>query len=486
MKKLFTFSSIVFGLWMLVACLPADRPADAGESADRPPNVVIIFTDDQGYQDVGCFGAQGIATPNLDQMASEGVKMTQFYVSQPVCSASRASLLTGCYANRLGIHGALFPKAQRGLNPEETTIAEVLKPLGYATAIYGKWHLGDHPDFLPTQQGFDEYFGIPFSNDMWPQHPNNANFNFEPLPLMEQDSVIQHLDDQRMLTTWYTEHAVDFIERNKDQPFFLYVPHSMPHVPLFVSEKFAGTSSRGLYGDVISEIDWSVGQILQALKTHGLDDHTLVIFTSDNGPWLNYGEHSGMALPLREGKGTAWEGGVRVPFIARWPGKIPSGKTVETPGMTIDLLPTLAGLVGADLPENPIDGKDIWPILSGDPTAENPHDAYYFYYFTNELHAVMSGDGDWKLYFPHQYRSLNGREGGKGGLPVPYDQNVLEESELYHLTNDISETQDVKDAHPEQVVRLQNLAEQARQDMGDRLNGQEGTGVRPVVERSWD
>ena len=473
-------NSYLYSLLIFSLILSCSSPPDAQQPAvTAPPNIIVIFADDQGYQDVGCFGAPDIATPHLDQLAQEGAKFTQFYASQGVCSASRASLLTGCYANRIGVNGAYFPYATRGLNPDEVTIAEVLKPLGYATAIFGKWHLGDHPHFLPSQQGFDEYFGIPFSNDMWPQHPNNKNFNFDPLPLMEGDSVIQYLDDQSMLTTWYTEKAVDFIQRKKDQPFFLYVPHSMPHVPLFVSDKFEGKSPRGLYGDVIMEIDWSVGQIIAALKENEIEKNTLVIFTSDNGPWLSYGEHSGAALPLREGKGTALEGGVREPCIMWWPETIAEGMVVETPAMTIDILPTVAALSGGTLPSHSIDGKDIRSLMLGQQQGEPLREAFYFYYKTHELHAVMSGDGRWKLYLPHTYRSLNGREGGKEGLPEPYEMLNMAQ-ELYDLEKDISETTDVSQQYPEIVAELLEFAEKARVEMGDKLTDRTGANIRPA------
>ena len=469
-------------LCCFVALLSCQQPEQATEkeAPQAPPNIVIIFTDDQGYQDVGCFGSPDIKTPNLDRMASEGAKFTNFYVSQAVCSASRAALLTGCYSNRVGVSGAFGPNAGKGLHPNEVTIAEVLKPLGYATAIYGKWHLGHEPELLPTRQGFDEYFGLPFSNDMWPYHPwQGTRVDFPPLPLIENEEVIDTLEEQSQLTTWYTERAVSFIEKNKDQPFFLYVPHSMPHVPLFVSDKYKGKSERGLYGDVISEIDWSVGQILKALKDNGLDENTMVVFSSDNGPWLSYGTHSGTALPLREGKGTALEGGVRVPFIARWPGKIPAGLVTDKPAMTIDLLPTIAQLTGSNLPENKIDGADMWPLLSGDTASAPHHEAYYMYYRQNELHGILSGDGRWKLYLPHQYRSLNGRVGTDDGLPIDYDQNQMG-SELYDLKNDISETSNVADQHEDIVQALLVHAENARAELGDKLTDRVGSGVRPL------
>jgi arylsulfatase A len=451
------------------------------------PNFVVVFADDQGYQDLGCFGSPDIETPNIDSMAKEGVRFTNFYVSQAVCSASRTSLLTGCYNVRLGILGALGPKSKIGINPDEMTIAEVLKQRGYSTAIFGKWHLGHHEKFLPLQNGFDEYFGLPYSNDMWPYHPNVLNLPMEErlkrwphLPLVEGNKTVKlpvTPEDQTQLTTWYTEHAVKFIEQNKDNPFFLYVPHSMPHVPLYVSDKFKGKSKRGLYGDVIMEIDWSVGQILETLKKNGLDENTMVIYTSDNGPWLSYGNHGGSALPLREGKGTMWDGGCREPFVARWPGKIPAGLESKEVAATIDILPTLAKLAGAKLPEHTIDGLDIWPLLSGKEGATSPHDkdGYYMYY-GRELQAVRSGK--WKLHFPHAYRSLKG-EPGQDGLPGPYIQKRTG-LELYDLAADISESKNVVGQYPEVVERLKKLADAARKELGDSRLKMQGAGTRPV------
>ena len=333
------------------------------------PNIVLIFTDDQGYGDVGCYGAKAYTTPNLDRMAAEGVKFTDFYVAQAVCGASRAALLTGCYPNRIGIKGAPGPNSKIGINAAETTIAEVVKQKDYATAIFGKWHLGDSKKFLPVHHGFDEYYGLPYSNDMWPYHPNVLHLPMKDrlkkwpvLPMIEGDEIVDPEvtpEDQTKLTGDYTRRAVKFIGENKDRPFFLYLAHSMPHVPLYTSKGFSGKTEQGTYGDVIHEIDWSVGQVLEALATHGLDEKTLVIFTCDNGPWLAYGNHAGSAGPLREGKATAWEGGVRVPCIMRWPGKIKAGSVCEEPAMTIDILPTLAGLTGAPLPKLKIDGDKI-------------------------------------------------------------------------------------------------------------------------------
>ncbi|RMF45406.1 MAG: arylsulfatase [Planctomycetota bacterium] len=448
-----------------------------GEAAaqDSPPNFVILFADDLGYADLHCFGGEEMVTPNLDRLASQGMRLTSFYASQAVCSASRCSLLTGCYNVRLSILGALGPRSNTCLNPEEQTIAEVLKPLGYHTAIFGKWHLGDRAYGLPTHHGFDEYHGLPYSNDMWPYHPTNRSF--PPLPMFENETIINDnvtAEDQKHLTQWATEHAVSFIERHRDEPFFLYVPYSMPHVPIFASEKFDGSTGKGLFTDVIAEIDWSVGQITDTLKRLGLAENTLVLFTSDNGPWLSYGNHAGSAKPLREGKGTAWEGGQREPTVAWWPGKIPAGSVCDAVAGTIDVLPTIAGLAGAPLPERKIDGLDIWPLLSG-ATQESPHEAYY-YYWGRELHAVRSGP--WKLHFPHSYRSLAG-EPGRDGKPGPYRQLKCG-LELYNLDDDIGEQHDVAAEHPEVVARLTKLADQIRPLLGDKLQGIEGSEVRPA------
>jgi len=450
-------------------------------AAARLPNIVIIFTDDQGYADVGVFGAKGFKTPNLDRLAREGVKFTNFHVAQPVCSASRAALLTGCYPNRIGIHGALGPLAKHGINDNELTLAELLKQKGYATGMAGKWHLGRPAQFLPVHHGFDEYLGLPYSNDMWPSHPEAKRGTYPPLPLIEGDRVIDSEvtpAEQPNLTTWYTERAVKFIERNKDGPFFFYLAHSMPHVPLHVSDKFKGKSSQGLYGDVIMEIDWSVGEVMKALKKHKLEKETLVIFTSDNGPWLSYGNHAGSAGPLREGKGTCWEGGVREPCIMRWPGKIPGGTTSDAMFMTIDLLPTIARLVDAPLPGQPIDGLDVWPLIAGQKGAKNPHAAYFFYYNQNELHAVTSGDGRWKLLLPQTYRTLAGGPVATNGIPAKYEMRKITAPELYDLTNDIGEKTNVAEQHPEIVKRLLTSAEQARGDLGDALTQRKGAGVR--------
>ncbi len=463
--------------------------------AERPPNVVVIFIDDMGYADIEPFGAADYKTPYLTKMANEGMKFTDFQVSSAVCSASRAALLTGCYHRRVGFAGALSPKANVGISDVEMTLAELCRQKGYATAIYGKWHLGHHPRFLPTNHGFDEYFGIPYSNDMWPFHPRFVNLapddpkrknNYPPLPLVEGTNVIDANvigEEQDMLTTWYTEKAVDFIERNHEKPFFLYVPHSMVHVPLYVSDKFRGKSGAGLYGDVVMEVDWSVGQILKTIQHHELDEHTLVIFTSDNGPWLSYGDHAGSSGPLREGKGTMFEGGVREPTVMRWPGKIPAGTTCDELASTIDILPTVAKLIDAKLPDHKIDGKDIRPLMFGESGAPSPHEYFYQYYSGGQLHSVR--DRQWKLHFPHQYRTLEGREGGTGGLPTEYGQATIG-NELFDLKSDVGETKNVFDQHPEVVKRLAAAAETARADLGDRLTNRKGSGVRPIGRMTAD
>jgi arylsulfatase A-like enzyme len=439
---------------------------------ERPPNIVIIFADDLGYADIGPFGATGYSTPHLDRMAREGRRFTDFYVPQAVCSASRTALLTGCYPNRVGILGALGPNAKIGISDDEQLISEILKRRGYATAAIGKWHLGRQPRFLPTRHGFDSYFGLPYSNDMWPRHPENPNA-YPPLPLIEDEAVVQTDPDQRQLTTWYTENAVRFIEASKDQPFFLYLAHSMPHVPLHVSDKFAGKTTRGLFGDVIEEIDWSVGQVLETLARLSLDERTLVIFTSDNGPWLSYGDHAGSAGPLREGKGTEFDGGVREPCVMRWPGHIPAGTECREPAMTIDLLPTLAGLAGdTSAPPLPIDGLDIRPLVLGESGAKSPHDALAFYW-NNELHAVRSGR--WKLHFPHTYRTLQTH--GSGGEPGKYVQKTIGLS-LFDLEADLGESINVAADHPDVVERLTAEAEKFRAELGDSLTQRKGTGTR--------
>ena len=445
-------------------------PTLAFSAEAKLPNIILMYADDLGYGDLGCYGNTKIRTPNLDRLAKEGIRLTDFYSAQAVCSASRTALLTGCYPNRLGILGALNPNSKNGIHDQETTLGELLKSKGYATAIYGKWHLGHHPPFLPTRHGFDDYFGLPYSNDMWPKNPSSK---FPPLPLIEGEKTIETNPDQSKLTTQYTERAVKFIESNQEKPFFLYLPHTMPHVPLFVSEKFKGKSKAGTYGDVIEELDWSMGEILNTLKKHHLEANTLVIFSSDNGPWLPYDTHAGSSGPLREGKGSTFEGGVRMPCLMRWPEKIPAGKVCKEPIMTIDVFPTLAHLTGATLPKLKIDGLDISPLLMGKANAASPHDALYFFW-GRELQALRAGK--WKLHFPHSYPVVTSKpkEEGKPGTTA---QKKIDLS-LFDLEADIAESVNLVEKEPEVVTRLQKLAEQMRQDLGDTLTKQEGKGVR--------
>jgi len=474
--------------------------AGAAEAAapGRPPNIVLVFTDDQGYADVGCFGARDFQTPNLDRMAAEGTRFTSFCVAQAVCTASRAALMTGCYANRVSMSGALNHTSRTGIHPDEVLLPEICKSRGYATAIFGKWHLGTLSEFGPLRNGFDEYLGIPYSNDNSKYHPIIRDM--PPLPLYDGEKVVETDPDQSQFTRRFTERAVRFIEANKGRPFFLYVPHVMPHVPIFASEKFRGRSRLGLYGDVVEEIDWSVGEILAALGKHGLDEKTLVIFTSDNGPFLSYGDHAGSAAPLREGKLTTFEGGIRTPCIMRWPGKIPAGRVCDELVSSIDLLPTIAALVGADLPPRPIDGKDAWPLLAGREDVATPHEAFY-YYAGRELQALRSGR--WKLHFPHEYLTVAGPP-GRDGKPANFENlkpKSIQQSgihgiasrhgyevrriglALYDLEADPGETRNLAGEHPEIVARLLQLAEAARADLGDALTRREGTGVRPAGMR---
>jgi len=459
----------------LILAVALSVPTDSA-AAERLPNFVIVFIDDMGYGDIGPFGAEGYETPHLDRMAREGRVFTDFYVTQAVCSASRAGLMTGCYNVRVGILGALNHRANHGISSDEMTLAEVVKQKGYAAACYGKWHLGHHPRFLPTNNGFDDYLGLPYSNDMWPYHPTGGK-NYPPLPLIDGTTVVDAEvtgKDQEQLTTQYTERAVEFIDKNKDRPFLVYLPHSMVHVPLYVSDKFRGKSRRGLFGDVVMELDWSVGQILDTLRKHKLEKDTLVIFTADNGPWLSYGDHAGTAGPLREGKGTMFDGGCREPTVMWWPGTVPAGTVCKTPAMTVDVLPTIAELAGAELPKHAIDGKSILPLVKGEPGAASPHEAYFFYY-GSQLQAVRMGK--WKLHFPHDYRTLGGRPGGTGGMPVEYDQAKIGLS-LFDLENDVGETTDVAEAHPDVVAKIKALADGMRAELGDSAAKQKGAGIR--------
>jgi len=432
----------------------------ANNDANQKPNFVIIFTDDQGYNDLSYFGGTHVNTPNIDQMAREGMRLTSFYVAAPVSTPSRAALMTGSYPKRVGLATGLsfivlMPDEKVGLNPGEITIAEVLKKQGYATGIFGKWHLGDQPEFLPTRQGFDEFFGIPYSNDM---DPLNKNWDFPPLPLYENMKVIETDPDQDYFTKRFTERAIQFIDNHSKTPFFLYVPHPMPHRPLHTSPQYMADVSQDIknkldgedgsidyptrdkiFSQVISELDWSVGEILDALKKNGLDNNTLVVFTSDNGPAV------GSAEPLRGRKGSTYEGGMRVPAIAWWPGKIPAQSESDEILNSMDLLPTFALLAGAEIPNDRIiDGKDIWPVLSGQPGAHSPHDKF-FYYKQNDLMAVRSGQ--WKL---HRLKA--------------------DSLELFDLKNDIGEKINVIKDNPEIVQRLLEYIIDFDRELNDTAN----------------
>jgi arylsulfatase A-like enzyme len=444
------------------AAVGAARTAGASQagSVPKPPNFVIIFLDDSGWADFRPFDTPPYPTPNVQQLASQGCSFHNFYVPQAVCSASRAALLSGCYPGRTKVFGAHGPGG-RGLEPTHATLGEVLKPRGYKTAVFGKWHIGDQPETRPLARGFDESCGLMYSNDMWEFHPERPDYwGLHPLQFWENGRVtierVGHVH-QRMLTTWYTEHAVDFIRRNSSEPFLLYVPHSMPHVPLFVSDKHRGKSGAGLYGDVMMEIDWSVGEITKALRESGVEENTLVIFTSDNGPWTSYGNHSGKT-PYREAKGTSFDGGTRSACIMRFPGRIAKETTSNKTLCSIDLLPALAHLAGAELPANPVDGHNLWDLIVGKPGATNPA-AYYPFSTSDRFEAVMSGDGRWKLHLPHPYRWLV--KPGNNGAAGVYSQRQIGLA-LFDMEKDPFETTNVIAQNPEPAARLSSLADQHR------------------------
>ncbi len=425
-----------------------------------PPNVVIIFLDDSGWGDFKPFGNPAYSTPNVEQLASEGRCFHQFYVPQAVCSASRASLMTGCFPGRTKVFGAHPPKA-RGLDPKFATMGQVMQKRGYKTAVFGKWHLGDQDETRPPVRGFDESCGLMYSNDMWefhPQHPDS--YKDAPLHFWENGKVkVERMTpkEQEMLTTWYTEHAVDFINRHKDEPFFLYVPHSMPHVPIFASEKFKGKSGTGLYGDVMMELDWSVGEIEKALKENGLEENTLVIMTSDNGPWTSYGNHAGVT-PYREAKGTSFDGGTRSACIVKYPKKVEAGTVSNEAWCSIDIMPTVCHVTGAELPANEIDGENVWDLVIGKPGATNPHE-YYEISTSKIFEGIITGDGKWKLHLPHSYRVLE--YPGNGGMPGKYNRVNIELS-LFDMKNDPYETTNVLEKYPDVADRLTKLAEAHR------------------------
>ena len=464
-------------------------PVAAVAQAPAKPNFIVLFADDQGWGDLGAYGHPDIRTPHIDRMAAEGMRFTSFYAA-PFCGPSRAALMTGSYPPRLSLAFNHGPKDSTGIHPDEVTVAELLRDRGYATRMIGKWHLGDAPEFLPHRHGFDSWFGIPFSNDMWRYHPvmpvrepedermtsareraamtgyagQGNHYDLEkgqgfphPLPLMRDDEVVELDPDQRKLTTLYTELALTFVRENRDGPFFLYLPYAMPHVPLFVANERWGKSLRGRYGDVIEELDWSVGRILGELRELGIDRNTLVVYTSDNGPWLQYGIDAGSAGPLKLGKGTTWEGGMRVPGIFWMPGSIPAGRVSSAVAANMDLLPTFASLAGADLPSDRVlDGRSLWPLLSG-ATDESPHQ--YFYFFAGSpagaptrLQGIRKG----------RYKLRLARDAQ--GQPVP--------SALYDLLADAGEKFDIQERHPDVVAELLAQAADFVKDLED--------GVRPL------
>jgi arylsulfatase A-like enzyme len=430
-------------------------------SGAKPPNFVIIFLDDSGWADFRPFSQPPYPTPNVARLAAQGCSFHTFYVPQAVCSASRAALLSGCYPGRTKVIGAHGP-GDRGLEPAYATMGEVFQRRGYKTAIFGKWHIGDQPETRPAARGFDESCGLMYSNDMWEFHPENPEYwGQHPLRYWENgDVTIEHVrhEEQKMLTTWYTERAADFIGRNRGEPFLLYVPHSMPHVPLFVSDKHRGKSGAGLYGDVMLEIDWSVGEIMKALRESGVAENTLVVLTSDNGPWHSYGNHAGKT-PYREAKGTSFDGGTRSACIMSYPGRIEAGVVSSKAFCSIDLLPTMAHLAGADLPANPVDGRNVWDLIVGKPGAVNPHD-YYPFSTNTRFEGVLSGDGRWKLHLPHAYRWL--AEAGNDGEAGKYTQRKIELS-LFDMENDPFETRNVIAENPAVAERMKGYAERHRE-----------------------
>lgn len=456
----------------------------------KAPNIVVIFMDDMGYGDLECYGGFPYHTPNINKLAAEGMRFTHFYSAQAVCSASRAGLMTGCYPNRIGISGALSPDAKTALNPDEETMAEVLKAKGYATGMVGKWHLGSKQPYLPMQQGFDEYLGLPYSNDMWPVNYDgkpytdtvNRRSRYPLLPLIDGNKtakLIRTLDDQAQLTGLYTRRAVQFIKKNKAKPFFLYFAHSMVHVPIAASAKFKGKSGAGLFGDVVEEVDWSVGEVMRTLKEQGLDKNTLVIFTSDNGPWLNYGSHAGNTGGLREGKGSAWEGGMRVPAIMRWPGHIDAGTISNKLAANIDLLPTVAKVTGAKLPAKKIDGMDISGLFLPGKNS-NPRESLVYYYDKNNLKCVRKGQ--WKVTYPCLSRTYRFYPPGENGFPGKVVENDSVKLALYNLQSDPGETIDVKEQHPDVMTELNAIADKYRKELGDDLTGKKGTENRAAAK----
>ncbi len=451
-------------------------PAVPYSDTRQPPNVVLVYLDDMGYGDIGITGAFDYVTPNFDAMARNGIFLSHYYAPQAVCTASRAGLLTGCYPNRIGFSGALDHTADIGIGEGEETIAELLKANGYSTAAFGKWHLGHHSQFLPLQHGFDVFFGIPYSNDMWPHHPVRPN-HYPPLPLIEGNGQIETNPDQSQFTKRFTERAVRFIEENRASPFFVYLAHPMPHVPLAVSSQFKGKSGQGLYGDVMMELDWSIGQLRETLRRLELENNTILIVTSDNGPWFNYGNHAGSTGGLREGKGTTFEGGHRVPCLVEWPGTIPAGTVSNNIAAGMDILPTIAEAAGAALPARKIDGVSLLRNWKGD-LAFEPRETFLYYYRKNSLEAIRHGN--WKLVFPHTGRTYEGFSPGHDGKPGESFETFSHPGGLYDLRRDPGERYDLQADFPEVTAQLLRIADAARDDLGDDLTGSPGSGRRPI------
>jgi arylsulfatase A len=452
--------------YALLVGLLAAAPQPCGASADRPPNLVVILMDDLGYADIAPFGSTLNRTPELDRMAREGMRLAHFYAA-PVCTAARAQLLTGSYSKRVSLNGALAPVSSRGLNAEETTVAELLQGRGYATMHVGKWHLGDQPEFLPTRHGFDRFFGLPYSNDMGERAADQAKAiaGRPPLPLLRDEVVIETSPLQSQLTERFTQESLHFIRENRDRPFFLYLAHIATHVPIHPGAAFAGKSANGPYGDWVEESDWSVGRVLELLRESGLDRTTLVLFTSDNGPWLEKRNKGGVATPLRGGKFSCLEGGLRVPAIAWWPGRIPAGASSDAVVGLLDVLPTAARLAGADLPEGlVIDGVDIWPVLSGE--ARESSRESLFYWEGQALAGVRSGP--WKLLV----RPQKAVETDAARDPETFSP------QLYHVMDDPGETTDRAAEHPEIVARLLARIDEMDRDLGRR--GNRAPGIRPA------
>jgi arylsulfatase len=480
-KRIFSCFSLLLIIILFSAC--SDR--EKTNIDQTRPNIVIILLDDVGYGDMENYGGIGYTTPHIDKLAAQGMRFTNFY-AQPSCSVSRAALLTGSQPQRVGMTGVLMPHSKKGLNPKEETIADMLKKQGYATGMVGKWHLGDAKKFLPLQQGFDMYLGLPYSNDMWPRNyqghlrpKSDPRSKRPPLPLIDGNKVVEDITSftkMDSLNIRYTKRAVHFINRHKNQPFFLYFAHNMAHTPLFVGDKFKDKSKEGMYGDVMEAIDWSTGQIMQTLKKDGIANNTLVIFTSDNGPWLNFGKYAGSSGGLREGKSTTFGGGMKEPAIFQWPGVIPKGTVNNQIASTMDILPTLAKITGAPLPKHKIDGVNILPILK-DPTNTNPRKHLFFYYHRpNALDAVRQGQ--WKLILPHSYRSYTNELPGQDDKPGPTHTDSIGLS-LYNLRRDPGERYNVIKQHPKIVKKLMRLAEQERKKLGDSNVGIPCSQCRP-------